>query len=178
MKLKLLLPLCSTLLLLCQCGTQRMNNICNRCPVKTETVIERHDSVITSYTDTTIYLPPDSAWYHALVECVNNKPVITTANTTNSKRTQVHVQLSDNRLQVNCTALYDSVVLLQKQVEHYRSQHTIKADTIVKTVKHPLTWWQKILMWLGGAFMAEWLLRVAFWAGKKYANISIPFLKL
>lgn len=178
MKLRTLLLLSSLLLLLCQCGTQRINNICSRCPVKTETVIERYDSVITSFTDTTIYLPPDSAWYYALVECVNNKPVINNANTTNSRRTKVSVQLADNRLQVNCIALYDSVVLLQKQVQHYRSQHSVKNNTVIKTIKQPLAWWQKILIWLGAAFIAEWLLRLAFWAGKKYANLSLPFLKL
>jgi len=122
-------------------------------------VIENTKEIIQTIRDTIYKVEADSSYYEAYIDCINGKPVIretpqTKLNTKPGRTLQKpKATISGNKLNVDC---YKNIEELHKQWEEtYIKEHEqtpIYVDVPVE-VEKPLTWFQKLQIWLGRIFL-------------------------
>lgn len=142
---------------------------CERCPKETKTEVvysERFDTAV-------VVTPADSAWYHALVECMADSagkyvPVVINSDQVQTPKTKVKVSLQSGQLKVNCQSLEDSIQVLVKQIDKKEVQ------TITKVVPKilPLKWWQKFLMWAGAIFLIILIIKLTWFIAKHFPQLK------
>lgn len=111
---------------------KRKAKICATCPEKTSTdsVTIIKDRIIVK--DTTVTIPPDSAWYNAWIECKDGKPILHKEKSKEGKRARIDVTLSkDGQLKAvaNCDSLQLVITYYQHEIDRLnriKSTETIK----------------------------------------------------
>lgn len=109
--------------------------------------------------DTIFKIAADSAYYEALIECQNGKPVIrdTPETKANSKAgrslNQPKAVIDDGKLKV--TATKNEEELHKQWEETYIKEHEQKPIYVPRNVytDRPLTFWQNLQIWLGRIFL-------------------------
>lgn len=142
---KLILVVIGIILLFTSCG------IFKKCPQSVLLSV-----VDSSYTETiyntkidTFKIPQDSAFYYALLECINGNVVERNIRNENGKHSQVTVAIKDGTLVAKCVVDSFSVY------KEYQNSHTttVEVKTITKQLPpittNILTQWQIFQLWLG-----------------------------
>jgi hypothetical protein len=104
----------------------------------------RVDSVV-SYVDTTVVVPADSSVLTAVVvdgELPEVKVV------TGRSRIKVSVKKGELKAECYCDSLEKEFKILQTKVKQTNVKKEKKSEHTVDKVNY-LTWWQKLLMWIG-----------------------------
>ncbi|WP_162304180.1 hypothetical protein [Chryseobacterium mulctrae] len=112
--------------------------------------------------DTVLVSKPDSLYYSAYIDCVNNKPVLRNPEQKNTKGIKADVKLQDGRLIVD--AQTEAQNLFLKWKEKYEKQHSGQVKIkpvpypVIKEIKVPaeLSKWEK--WYLGVGKVVTWLL--------------------
>jgi len=105
--------------------------------------------------DTVLVSKPDSLYYNAYIECVNNKPVIRDPEQKNSKNIKADIKLQDGKLSINVKTEAQNLFLKWK--ETYEKQHSGSVKNkpvpypVIKEVPTPieLTKWEQVYMHFG-----------------------------
>lgn len=121
-------------------------------------IITKTKETIKTVRDTTYVVEADSTFYHALIECVNGKPVLREPKVINPKNKDsglqpVKVTLDGNNLTVEANKIIQK--LHKEWEELYVKEHEQKPIYIKVPVEveKPLTLWQKTQIWFGRIFM-------------------------
>jgi hypothetical protein len=163
---------------LASCGTQRQIKKCEKCfelldtskVVITDTVFIKQDT-ITKY----IELPADTTITIVEIHCDSTgKATIKNTNKTKGNRSDLSLQLNDNRLIAvsTCDKLLDSIQSLNTTITKERS----KTSTVFvpKLVEAKLTWWQKVKIRFGGWAFLLIGLYLSYKALKTYYKVNTP----
>jgi len=105
--------------------------------------------------DTVLVSKPDSLYYSAYIDCVNNKPVLRNPEQKNTKGIKADVKLQDGKLIVD--AQTEAQNLFLKWKEKYEKQHSGQVKKIpvpypvIQKVPTPieLTKWEQVYMHFG-----------------------------
>lgn len=109
--------------------------------------------------DTIFQIDADSSYYEAYIECVNGKPILreTPETKANSKAgkylDQPKATLIGNKINIECNKKAQE--LLKQWTETYIKEHEQKPIYVPQPIYQdkPLTWWQKVQIWLGRIFL-------------------------
>jgi hypothetical protein len=131
--------------------------------------IGRKDSVSREITylkhDSLIRIPGDSAWYYALIECMQDKngkwiPTVSEQNTSNGNRIRMSSQIMDGRLQVNCTV--DTMAIGIWWLEKHTKDLRVSYIRDSYPVEAKLSWWKSTMIIGGYILMGMILLIVVY----------------
>ena len=109
--------------------------------------------------DTVFKVASDSSYYEAFIECQNGKPVLKeTPETTKNGKTgrslnKPKASIDGDKLKVDCYKNEEE--LHKKWEETYIKEHEQKPIYVPQNVykDKPLTFWQKLQIWLGRIFL-------------------------
>ncbi|MEG0927261.1 hypothetical protein [Chryseobacterium sp.] len=113
---------------------------------KTETITER---------DTVFVSVPDSLYYTAYVECVNNKPVLRDPEQKNTSGVKNEISLKDGKLTVLVKTEAQKLFVkwkekyIQENKEHSKSISIPYPVKVPFEVPIPLSLFQKLYLWIG-----------------------------
>lgn len=122
-------------------------------------VLENTREITRTIRDTVYKIDADSSYYEAYIDCINGKPVIReTPDTKNNSRPGIvlskpKVKITGGKLQVECDKKAQE--LYKQWREIYIKEHEQKPIYLDKSVyvDKPLTWIQKVQIWLGRIFL-------------------------
>lgn len=151
------------------CATHYPPIIQNDSTANTTVEYVRHDS--------TVYIPPDSSWLKMYLECDKNGNVI--MRELSDYRAGKHlappkVVIKDNYLTAQCKSDTNSIGLYWFN-KYVRSNVKVKTQAV--KLEYRLTKFQSFFVVCGYIFWGVVLIIIAVWLIKKYAKVSIPFLK-
>lgn len=143
----ILLLLLATLMIGC-CGT-RKTIVSENTTVKDSTVVKL------TPVDTTIITPGESLKIVKPVSEISQEPIIQ-----KGERTTLSVSVIDGVLTAHCEAeaLRNKIRLMQKQIDRYREELTLKKDTITVRERY-VPWYYKTLAFIGGIWLLVFLIR-------------------
>ncbi|MDV2458048.1 hypothetical protein CMU99_06855 [Elizabethkingia anophelis] len=161
------------LLLLPGCSAKR-----KAIPAQEPVVVKAKDSTSTTKTvtifqrDTVLVSKPDSVYYEAWIECVNNKPVLRDPITKQTENAKTNISLENGKLSVQ--VITEAQKLFLKWKEKYIKEHTNRTiETpvpypVIKQVEVPaeLTRYQIFYLTLG---------KIVFWGLLVFIIIKIPW---
>lgn len=109
--------------------------------------------------DTVLVSKPDSLYYNAYIECINNKPVLRDPEQKNTKGVKSAIQLQDGKLSVKVETEAQNLFLKWKEIYEKQNSGSVKIKPVAYPVDRPvpaeLTKWQKY--YLGVGKVVTWL---------------------
>ncbi|WP_344849636.1 hypothetical protein [Pedobacter jeongneungensis] len=113
--------------------------------------VSKTKTVIRIQRDTILKTDPDSSFYKAWIDCINGKPVLKPNSETKKAGNYLHVpnvKIEGNDLSVDCYAVAQKLFKTWQQ-EYIEEHETVSTIRYPINVSKPLTWWQKIQIYLG-----------------------------
>ncbi len=126
-------------------------------------IIENTKEVVTVVKDTIFRTEADSTYYHALIECINGKPVLKESefnknisrngNTSGSGLLTPKVSINEGKLSVECYKQAQESFKTWR--ETYIKEHEKTPIYIEKPIykEKALSWFQETQLWLGRIFL-------------------------
>ena len=127
--------------------------------------------------DTVLVSKPDSLYYNAYIECVNNKPVLKTPEQKNTKDIKADVKLQDGKLTIDVKTEAQNLFLKWKETFEKENSGQVKIKPVpypvIKEVPAELSKKQEFYMHVGKVIIWGALGVILF-----YILTNIPWKKL